>query len=534
METTDERSKLLTRRGLIAATGTAAAGLVISPRLLPDAISQLSSASAAGSERFRSKLRIPRVITDADIEIPMRKASVQILPGPKTKMWTYDGSFPGPTLRRPAGESTNVTFSHQLPAKVGELTVHLHGGHNRSDDDGRPGGLTASHPQSLYCDISPRLSPTESGNDVLIEPGGSRTYNYALAEDGSPERAAFQWYHDHRLDNTAQNIWNGLAGMWIIDDAVDAALPLPTGDRDIPLMITDRSFDKHNQLTDPFRGGGAKPPVDGNTGKCVLVNGTHLPNHPVAATRHRLRILNASHFRAYEVGLSGGLKLTQIATDAGLMPKPITRSTILLGPGERAEVIVDFAKARGKRVRLVSSKRRDAPDRLGSKTYNGSLMEFRVSGKKATDETSIPATLRPLPSWVSTAPSQPSHSWAVTVSGGFVPTWLINGRAYDPSYSDVDVELDSTVTWELHNRTSVAHLLHLHHTDWYLLSRNGKPPPAWERCLKDTFFMDPGEKLLVAGHFSDYTGPFVIHCHMLDHEDHGLMSQFNVVPSGSL
>ncbi len=521
----------VTRRRLIAAIGAAAAGLVVAPRHLPDAISQLGSARAAKSERFRSKLRIPRVITDADIEIPMRPASLQILPGPKTKMWTYDGTFPGPTIRRPAGEPTAVTFSHQLPAKVGELTVHLHGGHNRSDDDGRPGGLTEDHPRSLYCDIDPRLSATESGNDVLIEPGGSRTYNYALEEDGAPERAAFQWYHDHRLDNTARNVWNGLAGMWIIDDDVDSSLPLPTGDRDIPLMITDRSFDKHNQLTNPFRGGGGHPPVDGNTGKYVLVNGTHLPNHSVTARRYRLRILNASHFRAYEVGLSGGIKMAQIATDAGLMPKPITRSSILLGPGERAEVIVDFAEARGKRVRLISAKRRGGPDKLGSKTYIGPLMEFRVSSDAAVDETTVPAALRPLPSWVGQAPSQPSHSWSVTVSGGLIPTWLINGRSYDPSYADVDVQLDSTVTWELRNKTSVAHLLHLHHTDWYLLERNGKKPPPWERCLKDTFFMDPGERLLVAGHFSDYTGPYVIHCHMLDHEDHGLMSQFNVVPT---
>ncbi len=94
-------------------------------------------------------------------------------------------------------------------------------------------------------------------------------------------------------------------------------------------------------------------------------------------------------------------------------------------------------------------------------------------------------------------------------------------------------KLGTTETWELHNATKVAHLLHMHHTDWYMLSRNGKQPQPWEECLKETFFLDPGDRVVVAGHFSDFTGKYVIHCHMLDHEDHGLMSQFEVVAPGA-
>ena len=169
---------------------------------------------------------------------------MQALPGRPTRMWTYGGTFPGPTIRRPAGQRTEVTFHHELPPSVGELTVHLHGGHNRTQFDGQPGGLTASHATSFYCDIPRGLSPRQSGNDVLIEPGGRRTYVYDLIEDGRPERAAFQWYHDHRLDHTARNVWHGLAGMWIVDDEFEAGLPLPSGERDLPLMLVDRSFDR--------------------------------------------------------------------------------------------------------------------------------------------------------------------------------------------------------------------------------------------------------------------------------------------------
>ena len=247
-----------------------------------------------------------------------------------------------------------------MPAKAGELTVHLHGGHNRSSEDGQPGGLTRGQPRALYCRISNLLGAGESGNDLLIPPGGSRTYVYDLIEDGAPERAAFHWYHDHRLERTARNIWHGLAGMWIIDDEVDAALPLPRGERDIPLMLSDRAFGRRNQLTDPFSAK-AHAPNDGVKGRYVLVNGAHLPVHRVSATRHRLRVLNASNFRSYNLRLTRG-QMVQIATESGLMPAPLTRKRVLIGPGERVELIVDFSGATGKRVELESVRRRGHDD----------------------------------------------------------------------------------------------------------------------------------------------------------------------------
>jgi FtsP/CotA-like multicopper oxidase with cupredoxin domain len=476
---------------------------------------------------FRAALPIPRELTAARLQIPIREAEVQILPGQPTRMWAYGGTFPGPTIRRPAGHRTKVTFHHQLPHAVGELTVHLHGGHNRTQFDGQPGGLTASHPRSFYCQIPRGLSPRESGNDVLIEPGGRKTYVYDLREDGRPERAALQWYHDHRLDHTARNVWRGLAGMWILDDELDASLPLPAGERDIPLMIADRTFDRHNQLTDPFTA--RRPPADGVAGHLVLVNGAYMPHHHVTPRRYRLRLLNVSGFRAYNVHLSNGAPLVQIGTDSGLMPKPVRRNEILLGPAERAEVIVDFAGAAGESVELRSGPRHDGHNGAGSRPYVGALMQFRVGSRRAPDRTRVPRKLRPLPGWTRHVSPTPDHTWTISIGGLFKTTWQINGRTFNPARAEAFPRLDSTETWEVVNRTGVAHMIHLHHTDWYLLARNGKPPPPWEDCLKETFFVYPGERILLAGHFSDYTGKFVIHCHMLDHEDHGLMSQFEVV-----
>jgi spore coat protein A len=440
-------------------------------------------------------------------------------------MWTYGGTFPGPTVRRPAGHRTEVTFHHDLPREAGELTVHLHGGHNRSKFDGQPGGLTRSHPRSFYCAIPRGLSPRQSGNDLLIEPGGRKTYVYDLRTDGRPERAAFQWYHDHRLDHTARNIWRGLAGMWIVEDELDRSLPLPSGERDIPLMIADRSFDRRNQLVDPFTA--LRPPADGVVGQRILVNGAYMPHHRVKPQRYRLRLLNVSHFRSYDIHLSSGAPLVQIATDSGLMPKPVRRRHVLLGPGERAEVIVDFAAVAGQRVELRSGVSRGGDG--GTKTYVGALMQFRVDSRRVADKTRVLRSMRPLPGWAQHASKTADRTWTISIGGLFKTTWLINGKTFNPARADAFPVLDTTETWEIVNRTNVAHTIHMHHTDWYLLARDGKPPPLWEDCLKETFFVRPGERILLAGHFADYTGKFPIHCHMLDHEDHGLMGQFEVV-----
>ncbi len=475
------------------------------------------------------------MLDSARIEIPIREAEVQVLPGRKTRMWTYGGSFPGPTIRRPAGQRTEVTFHHELPA-AGELSVHLHGGHNRTQFDGQPGGLTKRQPVSYFCRIPRGLSARDSGNDLLLEPGRSKTYVYDLREGGRPERASFQWYHDHRLDRTAPNVWRGLAGMWIVDDELDASLPLPHGARDLPLMIGDRGFDRHNQLTDPFADG-ARPPADGIAAGTILVNGVYMPHHWVSACRYRLRILNVSQFRSYNLRLSNGAAMVQIATESGLMPKPIRREQILLGPAERVEVIVDFAAARGETVELRSTARHPGRNPDGARTYSGALMQFRVGDARVEDRTRVPRRLRPLPDWAQHvakhADRKPDKRWKIAIEGYFKPTWVLNGRTFNPARSEAYPRLDTTEIWEIHNATSVAHVMHIHHTDWYLLSRDGKPPPPWEDCLKETFFVYPGERIRVAGRFADYTGKFVIHCHMLDHEDHGLMGQFQVVQASS-
>ena len=192
-------------------------------------------------------------------------------------MWTYGGAFPGPTIKRPTGSTTEVTFVNDLPQGSGSMTVHQHGGHQSSADDGQP-------------------------TRFLIERGSRRTYTYPLTDAGEPMPAAFRFYHDHRMGLTARNNWYGLQGMFLVTDPAERQLGLPRGAYDVPLHLTDRSLDDENQLTDTFPGphmhdwmtGAHAPPNDATVGKRILVNGQFAPYLTVRPGKYRLRLLNAS------------------------------------------------------------------------------------------------------------------------------------------------------------------------------------------------------------------------------------------------
>jgi FtsP/CotA-like multicopper oxidase with cupredoxin domain len=181
-------------------------------------------------------------------------------------MWTYGGTFPGLEIRRPTGQTTHVTFTNNLPAMAGGMTVHHHGNHTLSADDGQA-----------------------TGANYLFGPGTSRTYTYEGKENGGNERGAMQFYHDHRMGETGFNVWQGLSGLYIIDDPADPATP-PSGAYEMPLVFVDRQFDADNQLEyfyDPF----------GVVGDKVLVNGVYQPYMEVADRKYRLRFLNGANAR---------------------------------------------------------------------------------------------------------------------------------------------------------------------------------------------------------------------------------------------
>ncbi len=473
--------------------------------------------------KFEQPLVEPRRVTGHDIRIVMRKAMVRVLPhGPRTPMWTYGGTFPGPTIVRPTGRDTRVTFVNRLPRRAGAMTIHQHGGHQASADDGQP-------------------------TRFLIRHGQQRTYDFPLTDGGRPLPAALRFYHDHRMDRTARNNWMGLQGLFLTTDHSDARRGLPHGRFDLPLMVTDRSFRPDNRLQNPFHHGMSMPmtppapgharahargharamgPASGTVGTKVLVNGRFAPYKRVQPGRYRLQILNASLFSSYDFALSDGRPFVQIGTGSGLLPHPVTRQDILLGPAQRADVVVDFRGETGKGVLLSSIKRTDGST-TGIGSREAALMKFQVRGT-THQKVRIPFQLGHIRALH--VPRRVAMTWTFGVSkdrhGRY---WSINGKRFDPSRVDHRVTLGSVERWRLRNTSDTTHYVHLHEELWRTLERDGKRPPPWERGYEDTWRLDPGETVVVAARFSDYTGDFMLHCHMLDHEDDGMMATFRVV-----
>jgi FtsP/CotA-like multicopper oxidase with cupredoxin domain len=468
------------------------------------------------AQKFTQPLVLPPVMTGRKIDLTEKRALVRVLPqGPRTPMWTFDGSYPGPTIRRPAGHATTVVVVNRLPRSAGSTTLHLHGGHHASRYDGQP-------------------------DSYLVRHGASRAYRFPLRERGRPVPGAFLWYHDHRMDHTTRNNWHGLQGMFIIDDPRERALRLPSGRHDVPLMVSDRSFRPDGELagvqappmvmdhgTMAYTGPHA-PPGDGTFGDHILVNGRYAPYFKVTASRYRLRLLNSSAMSAYEFALSDGRPLVQIGTGASLLPRAVVRQSILLGPGQRADVIVDFHRESGQHVQLQSIARTVPGTRGATGTRVGALMEFRV-GKTVADRSRIPDKLLAPPRL--RIPRKVAKTWVFGLSHtrSGASYWSINGRSYDPHRVDHVVKLGTVERWRFRNTSTMTHWVHLHEEQWHLVSRDGHAPPASERGLTDTWRLDPGEVIDVAARFTDYTGVFMLHCHMLDHEDHGMMAQFKVV-----
>lgn len=433
---------------------------------------------------FSRPLVIPRVLTGSSITLTAAQTNVQVLNGKPTRMWTYNGTFPGPTIRRPTGQTTTVTLVNNLPAAAGELTLHNHGNHSTAENDGQP-------------------------DDFLAAPsGGSVTYTYTGSEAGGNERGAFQWYHDHRMDVTGRNVWMGLAGMYIIDDPADPRT-LPKGQFDVPLLIADRSFDANNQLAYRFNRVGV-------TGNRILVNGVPQPYFNVGDRKYRLRILNASNSRSYNLALSNGQSFIQIGTESGLLPAPVRRSRILIGPAERVEVVIDFARKLGQRIVLQN---------LAEDGSLRQVMQFRVT-RDLTDDSSVPARLRPLPSLDSTSAVTRTFEFG---QARFTGVWTINGKPFDPNRIDAQPKLGTTETWIFKNTSGSNHVVHIHDVDQQLVSRNGAPPAPYER-MKESWNLGIGETIAVKLKFTDNVGRFMLHCHILEHEDAAMMTGFEVIP----
>ncbi|WP_328709057.1 multicopper oxidase family protein [Microbispora hainanensis] len=474
--------------------------------------------------RFAVPLPIPATavpVRPGRYEVVQRAAEVEIIPGTTTEIWGYDGMFPGPTFDLRAGSPAVIRVRNELSVPT---STHLHGGVTPPESDGYPTDVVIARGRGF------RPPQGEHSHHDLRQwtfHEAARDYVYPLEQ-----RAATLWYHDHRMDFTAPQVWRGLAGFVIVRDDEDDALPLPKGERDIPLMICDRAFEEDGSFRYPsldptllLRPGVDDAFMEGVEGDVILVNGAPWPFLEVDAARYRLRLLNASNARRFRLRLTPGGRFVQVGSDQGLLAAPVTHDAITISPGERFDVVVDFSgHPAGAEVTMVNT--------LGTGAARD-VMRFRVR-RRAADDSAIPKRLSrtaepvdtPVDTAVDTAVATRVFDFRRTGQGGG-GSWTINGRSFRPGRPLATPRLNTSEVWRF--TSDFHHPVHVHLARFRVLSRNGGPPEATDAGWKDTVDVRPYEVVDVLVRFEGYRGRYMLHCHNLEHEDMAMMVDFEVV-----
>ncbi|HEY8474162.1 MAG TPA: multicopper oxidase family protein [Natronosporangium sp.] len=473
---------------------------------------------------FTVPLPIPEVLTpvstsgDVDrYEIWQRVGRQQIRPDVETEVWGYEGSFPGPTIEVRAGRRVEVTHHNELPVPT---VVHLHGAVAEAEHDGYPTDFVLPDGGDWANDPAIRA---HAAHAVAGTASGSRTYVYP-----NQQPAAMLWYHDHRMDFAGPQQYRGLAGIYVIRDEIEDRLPLPRGERELPLMIADRRFDADGALFYPSLDPELREPGvsmdyhwSGMLGDTIVVNGVAWPYCEVDAALYRLRLVNASNARRYQLALDppppDGDGFIQIGSDLGLLDRPVRYETFLLSPGERYDLLIDFAAYQPGTSVLLRNTAEPGPA--------GYVMRFDVT-RRATDDARVPdvlsTELRPPPA---ERPADRSFAFFSGPDGTGLPG-MINNQVFAPDRIDAQVPLGSTEIWDL--TADPDHPVHLHLAHFRVLSRDGFPPEPQDAGVKDTVFVPEGG-VRVAVTFTGYRGKYVFHCHNLEHSDAGMMANLEVV-----
>lgn len=464
---------------------------------------------------------------DASVKLPyyrvaMREMKVKVHRDlPATRVWGFNDSCPGPMFEARSGEGMLVEWANELPAKhflpidhtlcgaeadkpEVRSVIHLHGGRTPAASDGWPEGW--------------------------FVPGKSAVCHYPLRQD-----AALLFYHDHSMGINRLNIYAGLQGLFVIRDETEERLNLPKGKHEIPLLLYDRFLRADGQLEYPVSPDPKAPWVPEVYSNCMLANGRLFPYVDVEPRKVRLRVMNGSNGRFFRISIGKGLELHQIGSDQGLLAAPVTAKKILLAPAERADVVVDFSAHAGEQLLLQSD------------TFE--ILQFRVAAKVSEPDTSsLPAVLREVER-VPESRATTTRRLTLDENMNMVQEsmgMLLNKTPWHMPVTEKPV-LGTTEIWELVNLTEDSHPIHLHLVRFQLLDRRpfdvfqyqdknelrftdaARPASGAEAGWKDTVRCDPGEVTRIIVPFVGYTGKYVWHCHLLEHEDNEMMRPFEVV-----
>jgi blue copper oxidase len=405
------------------------------------------------------------------------------------KVLGYHSSLLGPTIRIKKGENINLNFKNNLNE---DTNIHWHGLIIPSDMDGHP--------------------------DQMIMPNAGFNYQFKINQ-----QAGINWYHPHLHEKTGSQVTRGLAGMFIIETTEEQALNLPNGNHEIPLIIQDKRIASDGSIQ-------YKPSMNetmnGYFGESILVNGTAFSYLNVDTAMYRFRVLNGSSARIYNLALSNSDNFYIIGSDGGMLPAPEMVKSLLIAPGERADILIDFSKQKiGDEIFLKNESFSSMGASQGSQEFN--IMRFMVS-KSASTTFEISKFLIPISPLTQSTKTRTFN----LKMGGMMSSGMhkINGKTFKASRIDETVKLGDTEIWEFENSGDEPHPMHMHGVHFQVLSRkNGRNAILpHEKGWKDTVLVGPKEVVQVIMNFTQ-KGKFVFHCHNLEHEDDGMMLNFEVV-----
>lgn len=454
---------------------------------------------------FDISLPIPSVMNGQG-SLTAQSTTHSIFKGKISKVLGYQsGSILGPTIQLNSGSSVNLNLQNSLSEPT---NIHWHGLVIPANMDGHP--------------------------EDIAQPGSSFNYNFSVSQ-----RAGMYWYHPHPHGFTAKQAFKGLAGVFIVNDPEEQALNLPSGLFEIPLVIQDkRVFPDYALDYSPQMG----EVMTGYMGQYIAVNGVYSPYLNVNKRNYRIRVLNGSNARIYNLALSDNASFAVIGSDGGLLTAPQTVSSLILSPGERADLIIDFSSySLGADIFLIS-KTFSAGEAQGTQEFK--IMKFSVT-QNDTDTFSLPGSLSvinliPETSATKTRTfsiSNPNmgmgghgggHSGGMNMKG----MHKINDKTYDANRIDETVQAGATEIWIFDNSSGdEPHPMHIHGIQFQVLDRTGGRNTLipTESGWKDTVMVMPGEKVRIIMIFHQNKGKYVVHCHNLEHEEDGMMLQFEVV-----
>lgn len=479
---------------------------------------------------------------EIDIELTAVKTQIQLLPGRQTDVIIYrsklisgdensladlPGSYLGPIIHVKPGQKVRARFKNELPR---ESIIHWHGLHISPEMDGHP----------MYA----------------IETGGVYIYEFEVAN-----RPGTYWFHPHPDKITGPQVYYGLAGMFIVKGENEE---LPSGEFDMPLVIQDRIFDENNQLVYQFN---RMTQMQGFLGNRIMINGSANTNLEVSRATYRFRILNGSNSRIYKLAWNDGSDMLVIGTDGGLLSTPLNKDYVMLAPGERIEVWKDFSDKESGSQLVLKSLAFNSGSNMGMGGMMGGGMHGNANGlENGTtldicnfEITNTNGPVLDLPAGfehidrIQTTEAVNHNDLRTFHFYNEQMQWVINGRTFEMTeVADWEkIKLNTTEIWEfvngdngsgmgmMQNMMRMPHPVHIHGLSFQIINRDvsGMDADVWNSVKNglvddgwhDTFLLMPGMKVQVIMRFKDFTGKYIYHCHNLEHEDMGMMRNFEVV-----